>query len=372
MSLDYISELEKFAQIERLSDEYAEFWGARPSMVSHWNSSSGFLQDLKPALVLPSPAEAFNYIYSAKLENLLELLHAFGFDPARKSALVTPSGTISIRCVTNFLNNLKKLVSFICPTYFSALYSTRSNGKLYCEFDGERFSLPRSLPVRKGDVYWVTNPIFCSASYLNEKEGELLYEAMEQGAWVVADECFSVPGKELARKIGNHENFIGIYSPHKCISINAIKFSLIVFDKAHEKFFEQWNDVVAGCLSVCNLVAIDHFLSGNYAVYSARFFEKIRGIDASLRKMLPPRIIMERNENSALVTCLAPHITAEDGEKEAFQRAVLEHTAGIFIPGTRNHFDPKLGLTFRLNLARDEPQFRATVLRIFGYLDSLA
>jgi hypothetical protein len=82
------------------------------------------------------------------------------------------------------------------------------------------------------------------------------------------------------------------------------------------------------------------------------------------------KILFDNNINGYLVSCYFPFLKDSNGSDKNFLWSVLENTGGIFIPGIRNHFNPNVGLSFRINLCRDDIQFRSTLLRVFNYLSN--
>ncbi len=165
---------------------------------------------------------------------------------------------------------------------------------------------------------------------------------------------------------------MGIYSPHKSVSMNGLKFSALVFDRSYLRFFEQWTDVLHGGLSVSNVTAVKHFLSDNFAEYLrvfrsavARTFEFVRDAVGKC-----PGADLDHEVSGQFATIYIPALPDDFDKDPAFFEQMMRTTAGMMIPGRRCHFEPSVGACFRVNLSGDSAQFRATLVRLLRYLTS--
>jgi hypothetical protein len=214
---------------------------------------------------------------------------------------------------------------------------------------------------------WVTNPIFSTGVYLDAKDASFLSSLLHRGAHILADECLAMNGKELGRTIGQDRRFLGIYSPHKSISINAIKFASIVFSKAHERFFEQWSDVIVGGLGSSSVSAIRHFLGPNFSICHNAVDRYISGVSravAELARNIGPGVELDPTAIGHFRSCYIPGIKATNADSPVFLRRLIFETGSLALFGTRSHFDPRIGFSFRLNLARGGPEFMGAVARL--------
>jgi hypothetical protein len=187
----------------------------------------------------------------------------------------------------------------------------------------------------------------------------------------VADECLALAGQEIGRELGHHAGFVGIYTPHKTICLNGAKFSVIVFDRSQQAFFDQWSDILCGGLSVSAGLALRHFLSPNFAHYDEVFRAKTKAalLAAGQLSALCPTGELDSDTEGHFVTFYMPTLSAELGADQEFLWRMASASAAVVIPGTRNHFDPTVGFCFRINLALDGPAFRGALGRLFRFLD---
>lgn len=381
MHLHAVAELDELEQIEAVAARYVATFGSEPLNVSHWDPSAPFAAKLTGALELDHRGDPLAYIYSYGLDSRETLLRRLGFDPERKACLVTPSGTVSILCAVNWLAaRERKKFSVLGPFYFSVLHQARQLGlsvnKQFMQRRDGHYQLPADpgwIAAPPNEAVWLTAPVYCTGTPLVEHDRQRLREFLEHGGILVADECLAASGMELGRELGEYPGFIGIYSPHKSVCLNGLKFSVIVFDREHETFFEQWADVLYGGLSLSTIVAIRHFLSDNFRLYAERFTEEV-GLALAFVKQAAgrcPRGEFDRNPSGHLVTFYLPHVIANAGNDEGFLWNLCHSSSTIVIPGLRNHFDPAVGFCFRINLALDGSQFRGGIARLFGFLGTV-
>jgi hypothetical protein len=79
---------------------------------------------------------------------------------------------------------------------------------------------------------------------------------------------------------------------------------------------------------------------------------------------------METDERSMghYIMCYVPEVRGRYGEDEKFMRDLIWSTGATLVAGIRSHMDPDLGFSFRINLARECPQFYSAFHRIISYL----
>lgn len=381
MHLHAVAELDELQQIEAVAARHVATFGSEPLNVSHWDPSAPFAAKLAGALELDHRGDPLAYIYSYGLDCRETLLRRLGFNPERKGCLITPSGTVSMLCAVNWLAaRRREKLSILSPFYFPVLHQARQLGlsvnKQFMQRRDGRYQLPAdpgwtSAPPH--EVVWLTAPVYCTGTPLAEHDRQRLREFLERGGTVVADECLARSGTELGRELGEYPGFIGIYSPHKSVCLNALKFSAVVFDREHETFFDQWADVLYGGLSLSIMVAIRHFLSDNFRLYAERFFEEVRLALAFVKQMAErcPKGEFDHDPAGHFVTFYLPHLAAAAGKDEDFLWNLCRSSSTIVIPGLRNHFDPAVGFCFRINLALDGPQFRGGIGRLFSFLGTV-
>ncbi len=229
-------------------------------------------------------------------------------------------------------------------------------------------------PLDTSTPLWITNPIYCTGILLSNKDVQKLRTFLEAGGTVIADECVAWLGTEIGPALASYKGFMGIYSPHKSVAMNGLKFAVLVFDRDHQKFFHQWTDVIHGGLSVSNVTAVKHFLSDNFSDYLQVFREEVAHTFEFVSKVVAacPGAEIDREANGQFTMIYIPDLPADFDTDLIFMDRMVRATAGIMIPGRRSHFDPSTGACFRVNLTKDNAQFRATLVRLLRYMTTRA
>lgn len=386
MVVSKIYEVEGLSYLEDIAEEYEEQNGTAPFNVSHWDPSDHTTNILLKYLRLPPPPLASPYIYSYYTGVQQQVIERLGFQAESRNCLLVHAGTNAMLLAIWWLKALNMdRVLILCPAYFPVFYDAEimdlSYQRIYMQRDQSGWYLPQQeimdyvLEAPSKTAVWVTNPIYCTGVYLSESDIRFLDLLLEKGVTIIADECLSKNDRELCRKLGNYERFLGIYSPHKSICLNAIKFAVITFDTRYEEFFDSWADVLAGGLSASSYSAIFHFLGDNFSHYQSVFLQHIEPVrDKVLEIMHRWAISIDADKNALghFMTCYVPKVPAKLGADKQFLRQLVSHTGAILIPGIRNHFNPDMGFNFRINLARGCPQFYASLHRIINYLDNVS
>jgi hypothetical protein len=381
MSPREIREIEGLYLVEDLADEYEIRNGLEPFNLSHWDPSDQTIQIVLSHLRLPPPPTGIPYIYSYP-EGKEEVLRRLGFVSEQRRCWFVNAGTTAALLGVWWLKaqNISRVV-VLGPAYFSVLHACEAvnlpSSHLYMQRASGRWQLPREeiISAIKGTsrdmALWVTNPVFSTGCYLSEDDTAFLASILDGGATVVADECLSINGYELSRKLGGFKQFLGLYTPHKSLSINSTKFAAIVFDKRYENFFHGWTDVLAGPLTSSTYSAILHFLGENFFHFQNAFFDYLDGVRKEVCRIIRSRADFIETDEASLgnfITCYIPKVPGLYGYNKDFLRDLIWGTGATLIPGVRSHFDPSLGFSFRVNLARACPQFYAAFHRMTEYL----
>jgi len=379
-----IKELNLIDDIERLEEIYIEETGIRPIKLSHWNPSSDFLSGIPVSLLMEESSNLIDYIFSYSIasESKTATLKRLGFSsPDEKSCLFTHAGSASIFSVINFLrcNEISRL-HLVCPSYFTVRhaanccniecfnhYFTKDTESTY-----ELLQMPDPCCLNRNEAIWITNPIYCTSVYYTASTIDYIEKALKNGVMVVIDECLAKADHSLAGRFEKYPNFTGIYSPHKTICTNGNKFSVIVSDKKNQNFFDSWSDILCGCLSSGNQLAINHYLSNNFMDYETEFHMAAKRNFEKVKKLCDKYLVgYDKNANGYLVTIYFSHISAQRGWDISFMKKVLERTGSTFIPGIRNHFHDSLGFCFRLNLAAWSVEYSYALERCMKLLSAV-
>ncbi len=373
-----IDELSDIRDIEDLSERYKEKYGSEVLNISWWDPSTEFNSKMIDILNLPIYEDPINYIFSYEVDQRSRLLRKMGFNNSRKSGLITNSGSVSILIAVHWLKSIGiKKIHVLCPYYFTLGHNCTRDGieieYVHMVKNNTGYRIPIEILEESSiEALWVTNPVYCTGNYLINEDIEYLRSLLLKNVTIIADECLAFNRKELSNKLGDYDSFMGIYAPHKTICVNGIKFSMIVFNKKYEDFFDQWADVYCGCLNPSNIIAIDHFLSPNFEVYQEQLINETRSVYDFLKTEVDKHqdINIDSDSVGYLTSCYFPNINAHLSKDIDFLWNVTKNTGTSFIPGLRNHFSPKVGFCFRVNLAMDSAQFRSSMIRLLRFLST--
>lgn len=377
-----VHELEDLSDLEAIAEDYEAQYGAPPFDVSHWNPSNETLHALLKYLRIPSSSVVGPYIYSQDLDSeRRKVVERLGFSSKEMECLVVPTGTSATPFAVWWMKACcVKRTIVLCPAYFPVFYACEMVDLPFVPIYLRRHAGGWELPVadieaalggsRSNVGLWVTNPIYSTGSPLQLRDVQFVDSLLAQGVFVVADECLSPSGRELGRRLNHKRRFLGIYSPHKSVSINAIKFAAMIFDSSYLDFFGDWADILIGGLGVSTYLALSHFLGDNFVKFQSAFASRIgdaRQLVSEMVREHAPAVELDTQSEGYFVTCYAPHLPARPS-LSSFLRPLVFETGAILIPGARNHFGPDIGFNFRINLARACPEFFAALRRILNYL----
>jgi hypothetical protein len=266
--------------IEEISSVYAEQHGRHPVNVSHWDPSDEFIHFLQAAVPVPKYDDLIRYRYSYMVEERGSVLSKLGIRSESAAVFFTENGSMSILAVANFLSALSvEHVHVLSPYYFITTHSLEKFGLRVLEVphrsirDHEHW--PATLGIRPGDALWVTNPIYNTGNYAIETQREALLHLANKGVRIILDETLAITPTALAEQLIGHRNALGIYTPHKSICLNRLKFSVVAFHLDYEDFFDDWGDVLFGGLSGSAGAAITHFLSSHFDSYRDAFLTQV-------------------------------------------------------------------------------------------------
>ena len=370
--------------IKSIQNEYYSKYAHNPFNVSDWNPSDEFKRKIEYKLKMKNCFNPIDYIFSYTFDqnshnNILKKL-GYNNNLAKRAVLITPNGSSSIRNVLHWLkeNQYNKLIT-ISPTYFTVFSGCNDYNIEYKEIflyrdDYSFFVNEQDLfsNVTQADAVWITNPVYCTSTYFENRMINNIKKILEMGKIVIADESLCISGYELIRKLGEYKNFIGIYSPHKSICVNGNKFSIITYAKEENLLFNDWVVSLSGNLLVSNGIAVNHFLSNNFEIYSQAFNDEINFNFVKLKKLLSKlKVDYDCKSNGYLLTLYFPNIPGNKGYDKEFLKKLIFNTGTTMIPGVRNHFDHNLGFCFRINLCCLTTFMYHSLKRLILYLKNI-
>lgn len=373
-------------QIETLAADWRARHGRAPVNVSHWNPAEDLGAQLRHgaptgapdgALACLAAHDPIPYRYSHTLPALDTVLGKLGFAGESVGALIAENGTTCIAAVANWLklNGITEVV-LLTPYYFTTPHNMRRLGitvrevPLACARNGT-YALPDDLDLRRGQALWLTNPVYSTGVYALEQHCDALRRMADRGAIIVADEALALRPSALAREFGGHANFVGIYTPHKSVCMNGIKFSAIVFHPRHQAAFADWAEVLSGALSLAAVAAVEHFVSPAFDAYRADFLAltaRVRQWHRQLVYSVAGAVEIDAASEGHFLMVYVPALPAQLGHDIDFLAEALEQSGCTLVPGTRSGFDARRGFCFRVNLARDCEVFRDGLRALYEFL----
>ncbi|MCM1234173.1 MAG: hypothetical protein NC489_29060 [Ruminococcus flavefaciens] len=346
--------------------------------VSHWDSSHKFQQHMSKSMLLPSSSLPWNYYYTYSIleEDRKKVLKKLGVQSQYLQStmgLLLQSSTIAIVNMINLLiNKNQKRLCILQPAYFSVEHCC-SVFSLDYGFEQIVFSKNHpKIPIEKilngrYDCVWITSPIFCTGYYYSKTQIEEIKILKSAGLTLIFDESLAIPGKELIKYFPVDNNIFAIYSPHKSISINGLKFSVIICNKCYEEFLEQWIDVFSGALSSSNRDAVLHYISKNFLTEC--FPSYLSYINKNKASIL--EIIKQFHFASTLPDSEGHYISLftnlkmkDENELISLISFIIKNGFASFIPGELNGLLNSNYLNFRINLTGDSYELPSAIGRI--------
>ncbi len=381
----WIPELGLLGDITAFCREYEKKHGVYPISLSEWDPSSYFKEALVGFDLIDRGKEDFvTYLFSSTISQDIKkrICDKLGISLKSKSTLFTPSGSASILNLINCYarNGIDKIV-LLNPTYFTVKYALNIYGihftdiylKKDYEFGKFYISEKDKKIIEQHSALWLTNPIYCTSVFYDLETIQYFERLLDGGMEILSDESDCPIGMELSRYLGKFENFSGIYSPHKSICVNALKFSLICSKLEHQPIFNHWSDVLYGCLSASNRHAMLHFISDNYDHYCQKFNTLISDAKEYVIQCSAESAYahIDLEQSGYLMSVYFPCLSSNYTNEQQLLHDIIQQCGVYVIPGSRSKFDPDMGFTFRLNLASDSPQFRTGVSSLIRYLDAI-
>ena len=361
--------------VDELCVKYYKLFGFEPFNISLWDPSDEFSQKMLPFLDIKYPQNVINYKYTHQIIDIKDLLlKQFGIDPENKNGILTPNGTSSIMLAVHWIKMKGyKRLNVLCPSYFSLINNCQMENIEFVKHEmNYKTGQIKGIDAQdyKGEVFWFTNPFYSLGHHITGDSLRLIEELLEDNI-VIVDDCVAQKGKELSRYFGNHPNFLGMYAPHKSISVNGVKFSILTFNHEDKVFFEQCVDYMCGGLNIASLAAIDHFLNGSYDSYRQVFQKTINKTHEWVNNICAKTrgAYYANKDQHYLTSIFFPEIPYNSGGNRDFLWDITEKTGATFIPGILNNYPEESGFSFRINMARDSATFRdklAKVLSILG------
>lgn len=380
--MSLISEISVMDDIFSMEKNIEEKTGIHITNVSHWDSSIAFKEHMNKVLLLPPSSLPWDYYYtySFSIEDRYKVLKKLGVQSKylkSTAGVLYQSSTIAIVNMINFLvNHNRKKLCILQPSYFSV---SSCCSMLSLEYNTEQIMFVEGTPkipvekILKGgyDCIWITSPIYGTSHYYDETQLKDIAHLKKSGLMIIFDESLALPGYELLRFFPIDKNTFAIYSPHKSISINGLKFAVMVCNEVYEEFLDQWVDVFSGAFACSNRDAVLHYISPNFLkmcfpAYKA-YINKTEAAVAEVIRQFPFATILP-NSNGHYINIFIDLKLQDSDELFNLITSLAHECFTSFIPGTLSGFDKTQNLCFRVNLTGDINDLPYAVGRILMYL----
>lgn len=350
--------------------------------LSFWNPGGEYKAYMSERLAVPMAQELYDYVYSYTLDVTKPFLSRLGAgDQIDAERTFTASSTISIAHAVNLMKvgGLRRLC-ILTPSYFSVENSCRAFGLEHETVPLVRNGAGWQVPVArilegKFDALWVTSPVYGTGEeFSDEMVGDIRRLRDEHDLFVVFDESLALPGQELVRRVDVDDASAFIYSPHKAISVNARKFSAIVYHKQYLDAIDDWADVLGGSLPRSCVGAVYHYLSDNYHdVCVPAYLDFVRRREADLASVLSkfPWAHVMPNGSGHYRTVFAGARSPDERRVVELIDRVYKKSGYLFYPGKITGFPGEFGLSFRVNLLLDRMNIRDGLASVLSALEDV-
>ena len=360
-----------------LDEALEEFRGLKPPVnLSYWNSGSDYKAQIKKILKLEGEQDIFDYHYYFPEDIKGKIAQKLGFpaEDCKKAFFHALSqSTLSIAVITVLLSKMKVKLGIVAPVYFSVLDCCDDLKVPYRIFDGFLPDLKETFDenvLLKSDcgAFWFTSPVNSCSIHFSQKVKDTIQKLLDAEKIVILDESLTVNSKELTRTFGVQEKLIYIYSPHKSLGLQGIKFSALI---AHKKYYDEinsLNDSFGGSLNYSCQQGISHFTSQNFDECLSVYNQFWRDNLSAVRKILASYSFVSVPQD------IFGHyaIIFVDGtiDDRAFVDAMknLMKEKGYFVyPGSMQGFGSKQRFCFRINLLLDKKDLEQGLRAVLDY-----
>lgn len=345
--MDNIFEIEK---------NISSYFNKPVTNLSYWNPSVDYSEMMLKVLSPQSVTNIFEYVYTYDIPILTKntiVEKIIGVHSNSQMCLLLPNSTLAIINVINYLklNNYRRLF-ILQPSYFSVEETCKLAElevvKIPFKYN-HTYELPSKIfEVNELDAIWITSPIYSTNYLLDQTIIKCIDRLTTNNRLVVIDESLNINGFETIRKLKQNKHLFGIYSPHKSLFFNGLKFSAVICDKSNDDFLEQWIDVMGGALPGSCINAIEHFLTPNYDLCAQKarlWFEQSKAIIIKILKKYPFASIDTVQSIGSYITINIPDIPLKSIE---FFQSMVSETLVSIIPGFLNG---NQNCSFRINLS---------------------
>ncbi|MBO5531168.1 MAG: aminotransferase class I/II-fold pyridoxal phosphate-dependent enzyme [Fibrobacter sp.] len=344
--------------------------------LSYWNPGSEYKAQIKDILKINFEQDIFDYQYYIPERLQKVVATKLGFSEKELSLAsfsAFSQSTVSIVTVSAFLAKKNLKLGIVSPVYFSVQTCCNDLKIPYVFFDEFAPNVNESfdedlLLKSECDAFWFTSPINSTSIYFSQKVKEGIQKLLDFGKWVFLDESLCVYGKELLRTFGIQDKLFYIYSPHKTLGIQGVKFSVVV---AHRKYYNEIDclkDCYGGSLNCSNLQGVTHFASPNFDE-CVTFYNKFWRDNLGLVKS-----ILTQYDFAHVSSEIAGHYamifmnSSVETPKYVKAMKVLMQEQGYYVyPGFMQGFDTTRRFCFRVNLLLNKVDLEKGLVAVLDY-----
>ena len=373
----YIDKIFEIDEILNFEEQIARNQNAQILNVSYWNTGTKYQDYLQKCIKLDFKENIFDYKYTYDIPKNARnkiIKKLTGIENEKVMCLLTPSSTCSITNMINYLklNNYHK-ICILTPAYFSIEETCKifrlNYEKKQLIYSDKKYHIPKDYILKNEfDAVWITSPVYSTGEVFERSEIDALEELMENHILVIADETLALPGQELSRVVPIGNYFYSIYSPHKSLFINTIKFSAILCPIKNDDFLEQWIDVLGGGLLHSNITAISHYLSPNFDHCVQHSIEWFRLASNTIKNVIKntSNAYCNVSEVSSYKAIYFDSTHKNPNKLENVMELIEAHHVS-YIPGILNGCDSNNINCFRINLSLTPSEIENALYRILHF-----
>lgn len=380
MNLDrsLIPHLEEIKEIRKYEQDILNETNIPVVDISHWNSGDMYKNIILSQYAADTPLNISDYHYSYEYNEVIKrkvLYQLIGASTNNLGCVFTCNATSAICCIADYLKKQGfKKICILEPSYFSAYACLSSFDLNVCKEtitpdSAGKIEVPcDSIIQKKYDVVWITSPIFSTGIYFTKEQISSLNKLLQNGVLLVVDESASAPNCALTPSLLPNENIISIFSPHKYLALNSVKFAAIICANSVCEYFEDWIDVFIGALPLSSCTAIKHYLSPNYNLCLSIHDKFIRSNIQQVQELcsLFPDNYYDGTDSN-YITIRNKKISYINSLKYIDMLSIMKQTHVSFIPGYINGFTQNWGFCYRINLTLDIHILKNYLGRLFSY-----
>ena len=370
---NYMTDYEIEMELDEAEKECREH---PPVNLSYWNAGSEYKEKIKKILKLDSEQDVFDYYYYFP-EDVKEVIAdklGFSADDCKKAFFhALTQSTLSIAMISILLSKMPAKLGIITPYYFSVPDCCDALKMDYTIFDDFMENINESFDAdlllqSDCNAFWFTSPLNSCSIYFKQRVTEGIQKLLNAGKLVILDESLCINGRELSRTFGIQENLIYIYSPHKALGIQGIKFSVLVVHKKYYDAINSLNDSFGGSINYSCRQGYHHFISPNFgeclSIYNQFWAENLSLVRHILSDYDFATVSPEVSGHYAMIFI---DRTIDDRHFVDAMKMLMKDKGYFAYPGVMQCLDLKHRFCFRLNLLLNKADVEQGLRAVLDY-----